>query len=376
MVETEIDFIAGLDLCESFYFEAIEPILRDRFADLKYSAALIGSGSEVLGFDNQMSSDHHWGPRAMLFIKEEDLGRFGPAIKDTFSVLLPRRFKGYPTNYSDPNPDEHGVQLLRFNDSGPINHRVELLSINRFISEYLGVDLSLPLTAADWLSFPQQKLLSITAGRVFHDDLGLGSVRDTFAYYPQDVWLYLLASSWSRIEQEEHLMGRAGIVGDEIGSAIIGARLVRDLMQLCFLMEKRYAPYPKWFGTAFKQLEASSELLPIMQRVLSAGGWQERQIPLAEAYECVAKRHNRLGITAPMPECASQFHERPFLVISSGIFSKAIACQITDSTLLELSNRPLIGSIDHFSDSTDFLSNTCWRAAIRGLYSPSEGGCF
>ncbi|MGI2907120.1 DUF4037 domain-containing protein [Tolypothrix sp. VBCCA 56010] len=26
---------------------------------------------------------------------------------------------------------------------------------------------------------------------------------------------------------------------------IIGARLVRDLMSLCFLMEKQYAPYTK-----------------------------------------------------------------------------------------------------------------------------------
>jgi hypothetical protein len=34
---------------------------------------------------------------------------------------------------------------------------------------------------------------------------------------------------WNRIGQEEHLMGRADR-GDEIGSAIIAARLVRDLM--------------------------------------------------------------------------------------------------------------------------------------------------
>jgi hypothetical protein len=29
-------------------------------------------------------------------------------------------------------------------------------------------------------------------------------------------------------------MGRAGLAGDEIGSALIGARLVRDIMRLCF----------------------------------------------------------------------------------------------------------------------------------------------
>jgi hypothetical protein len=47
-------------------------------------------------------------------------------------------------------------------------------------------------------------------------------------------------------------MPRAGFVGDELGSALIGSRLVRDIMNLCFLLEKQYAPYPKWFGTAFQ----------------------------------------------------------------------------------------------------------------------------
>ena len=67
-----------------------------------------------------------------------------------------------------------------------------------------------------------------------------------------------------RLNQEEHLMGRAGMVGDEIGSAVIGARLVRDLMHLCFLMERKYAPYPKWFGTAFARLACEAELCPVL----------------------------------------------------------------------------------------------------------------
>jgi hypothetical protein len=35
-------------------------------------------------------------------------------------------------------------------------------------------------------------------------------------------------------------MGRAGYVGDELGAALIGSRLVRDMMRLCFLMERQY----------------------------------------------------------------------------------------------------------------------------------------
>jgi Domain of unknown function (DUF4037) len=46
--------------------------------------------------------------------------------------------------------------------------------------------------------------------------------------------------------------------------ALIGARLVHDIMNLCFLLEKQYAPYPKWFGTAFQQLHSAKELGPLL----------------------------------------------------------------------------------------------------------------
>ena len=45
-------------------------------------------------------------------------------------------------------------------------------------------------------------------------------------------------------------------MGDELGSAVLGARLVESAMRLAFLMERTYAPYVKWFGTAFARLPA------------------------------------------------------------------------------------------------------------------------
>ena len=52
-------FIPGLTLSELFYTEVVMPILESEFTNLKYSAGLIGSGSEVLGYDTQQSTDHH-----------------------------------------------------------------------------------------------------------------------------------------------------------------------------------------------------------------------------------------------------------------------------------------------------------------------------
>lgn len=124
----------------------------------------------------------------------------------------------------------------------------------------MNFDIDQEIELADWLTFPEQKLRTITAGEVFDDHIGVEDVRRRFAWYPNDVWLYLLASGWNRIGQEEHLMGRAGLAGDEIGSALIASRLVRDIMRLCFLMERSYSPYPKWFGTAFRRLACAGEI--------------------------------------------------------------------------------------------------------------------
>jgi hypothetical protein len=363
------DFIPGLELSRLFYLGAVKPLLERKAPSLQYSAALVGSGSEVLGFDTEMSTDHHWGPRLMLFLKEDDQRFYYKAIDETLRKQLPPRFHGYSTNFTSPDPADHNVQLLCDIDSGPINHRVEILTIREFFLDYLNFDIEQSIEAADWLTFTEQKLLEVTAGAVYHDGIGLEAVRERFSYYPHDVWLYLLTSGWTRIAQEEHLMGRAGIVEDEIGSAIIGSRLVRDLMRLCFLMERRYAPYAKWFGKAFYKLKCANELEPILRSVLLAESWPQRERSLAAAYEYVAAMHNKLGITEPLPTSVSRFYGRPFLVIHlGGRFADAIRASITDPAVKKIAGGKLIGSIDQFSDSTDILSDPQWRTTLRRLY--------
>ena len=138
------------------------------------------------------------------------------------------------------------------------------------------------MTAADWLVVPQQRLLSLTAGAVFHDDLGLEAVRARLRYYPHDVWLYQQAAAWSAIGQDEHLAPRAGMVGDDLGSRLITARVCRTAVQLALLQERRYAPYDKWLGTALARLDSTAPLRAAMAAALAADGWQERQERLGD----------------------------------------------------------------------------------------------
>jgi hypothetical protein len=362
------NFIRGLELSRLFFEEAVRPIIEADFPALRYGAALIGTGSEVLGFDTEMSTDHGWGPRVDLFLEEEGYESTRDAVAEALRQKLPHRFRGYPTSFTAPDPTDNGVQRLEARDGGPVNHKVELMTPRFFFLNYLAFRIEHDIEPADWLTFPEQKLRTIKSGAVFHDPIGLEEIRKRFSYYPQDVWLYLLAAGWARIGQEEHLMGRAGLVGDEIGSALIGARLVRDIMRLCFLMERVYAPYPKWFGTAFQSLVCAAKLSHALRATLAAADWRERERHLADAYETIASMHNALGVTESLPVRPRDFYGRPFRVIALQGFEGALIARITDERVRRIAARRPIGSIDQFSDSTDLAQHAVWRATLRKLY--------
>ena len=344
------EFIKGKKLSELFYNEIVEPILKKRHPDLVYSAGLLGHGSDVIGFDTPRSMDHDWGPRVMLFLSKEDFSK-----KDQMSGMLgnelPYSFRGFSTHYGIS--DDDGVKILQNINKGKINHRVEIFTIESFFKKYLHFDINNDISVSDWLVFPEQKLLTIASGKIFHDDLNLKETIERFRYYPKDVWYYLLASQWTRIAQEEHLTGRCGEVNDEIGSKIIAARLVRDIMRMCFLMEKQYAPYPKWFGSAFDNLKPAKELKPVLCKVIESNDWKTREKHLSKAYEYLARVHNSLKITKPLKVKVDYFHNRPFLIINGGLFASEIKKQIEDPAVKSIKTD--MGSINQFSDSTDVL---------------------
>src|SRR5215813_5951380 len=107
------DFIPGLELSRLFFVEAVKPVLDADFPDLRYDAALIETGSEVLGFDTEMSRDHHWGPRVTLYVSADDHAHVAEAINQAMRRKLPYDIHGYATSFA-PSPDE--PRILRFEE--------------------------------------------------------------------------------------------------------------------------------------------------------------------------------------------------------------------------------------------------------------------
>lgn len=324
--------VRGLELSRAFYLEVVAPLV----GDVSHAAGLLGWGSDVLGFDTSRSTDHGWGPRVQVFVVAEQVG----PLRDVIDAGLPNEFRGWPTRFGW--------------DEVPVSHHVEIASLDDWLRDGLGFNPSDGVPLPAWLSTPQQALLELTAGAVFHDDLGeLAAAREALAWYPDQVWLWLLACQWRRIDQEEPFVGRADEVGDDLGSRVVAARLVRDLMRLSFLLERRYAPYSKWLGSAFAQLDSHAEIGAALVQVLGADDYEQREAALVSAVEALAARHNALGLTSPVDATVRLFHGRPFRVLGSGRFVDACLARVTDPWLKSL---PPVGAIDQFADSTDVLS--------------------
>jgi hypothetical protein len=328
-------FVPGLRLSRAFYSEAVRPLLDD----LPHSAARIGSGSEVLGFDTPRSADHEWGPRLELFLAPADAGHI-PELDRRLAERLPRTFHGWPTHFETVEGDHVGRMTPA--SGGPVHHRVGITTVEAWCAERLGVDPRAGMRPTDWLAVPWQALAEATGGAVFHDGLGeLDPLRAALAWYPPDVWRYVLACQWRRIAQEEAFVGRTGEVGDELGSAVVAARLVRDLMRLALLLHRRYPPYGKWLGSAFAALPPAADLDPVLRGALAA--------------------------TATRP-----YFDRPFQVLKADRFADALVAAVTDPVIAAL---PRTGAIDQHADNTDLLTDPhrTRRVAEAALSAPRAG---
>ena len=340
-------FQPALELNRAFYAEVVAPLI----GAVPHAAGRLGWGSEILGFDTERSTDHGWGPQLQVFVDADVV----EDVQHRIDASLPETFRGWPVRYGW--------------DAVPVRHHVYVSTLEQWLVGRLGCVPPQPLRSVDWLRFPQQRLLGVTAGAVYHDGVGaLTATREKLRWFPDDVWLWMLACQWKRIAQEEAFVGRTAQVGDEIGSRLVTARLARELMRLWFLFERTYWPYSKWFGSAFARLPHSEVLADPSARALDAAGYAPREAALVAAYEAVAARHNELGITEFVEPTTRLYYGRPYQVLLADRFVDACIARVTDPALRSL---PLIGSVDQFVDSTDVLDYPAVYPTAAAVYDAS-----
>lgn len=340
-------FVPGAALSRAFYRDAVRPLL----AGQPHAAALLGWGSDVLGYDTERSTDHGWGPRLLVLLPEAGQEREWTA---RLEERLPERFGGWPVRYGW--------------DDVPPQHWVGVTTLAAWCQDHLGVDATAGLSTRDWLTVPQQRLLGVVAGAVHADpDGSLARLRAGLAWYPDDVWRWLVACQWARTAAEEAFVARTAEVGDDVGSAVVAARQTRELLRLALLLERRYAPYSKWLGTAFARLDAGDGLPGQLRAAVHAPDAERRQDALGAAYRSVAGRANATGRTRVVDEGVGSYHGRPAQVLMAGRFVQAWLETVQDPWLRGL---PLVGAVDQLVDSSAVLEDPALCRRVAAVYGP------
>jgi hypothetical protein len=85
----EDTFPRVLKLCKHNYWEAIRPILDANSSKSKQAAAIMGDGSEVLGFDLRLSTDHMESFDAGLAAEPPAIGCLFPFLRLRFDRNQP-----------------------------------------------------------------------------------------------------------------------------------------------------------------------------------------------------------------------------------------------------------------------------------------------
>lgn len=305
----------------------------------------------MLGLDDEMSRDHDWGCRLTLLVDEDDRDQVQP-ISRMLEEGLPERFGEFPVRFP-----------VTWDSS--VSHKVEVATAADFAASRLGVDPTGGLSVLDWLSVTGQSVLEVTAGPVFTDRTHtLAAVRTLLAWYPADVELYVLATGWQRLCQSLPMVGRTAEAGDELGSRLLSAGLAGDLLWLAFTLSRRWAPYAKWRGTAFRSLPVAARLKPLLDAAAAAPGWRERETALATACEVLLGIQREQG--RPAPESAVvPFFDRPYRAVDRAV-PLGLLSSISDPDVARLP--PMVGSIEQWVDCTDVLASPGRRAALQTAY--------
>jgi len=336
---------SGAELARRYWTELVAPLVLRWRPGLRHAAGLLGRGSEVLGLDDDLSRDHDWGPRLTLLVDGDDV----TAVDALLARTLPDRFGSFPTRFAvtrDPR----------------VRHRVEVTTPAAFVGSRLGVTGDGDPTPADWLTFTGQAVLEVTAGPVFADTHGeLTAVRRRLAWYPDDVWRYVVAADWARLGEELPLAGRAGHRGDDVGSRVIAARLVGVLMHLGCLLERRWPPYPKWLGTRFATLPRAGAALPDLALAVAAGTWQDRERALCRAAGALHALQRDVGLPAGGDDATQPFHDRPFRGVRDEV-ATALLDAVADPRVRAFP--PGVGSVEQWVDDVRVLTVPGRRAAL------------
>lgn len=299
----------GLELCRRFYRECVSPELQKKFGAKaeELAAGLAGQGSECLGFDDELSQDHDFGPGCSLWLTQEAFEDFGAEL-EVFYRGLPVTFLGYTRNTM---PQAAG--------------RVGVTTVGRFYRQFTGL-ADAPEDNLSWFRIPEHFLACATSGEVFTDPVGeFTRIREALlSGYPRDVFLKKLAARvFTMAQAGQYNYPRILKRDDSVAASFALAEFTEAALSALHLLNGRYMPYYKWAFKSAERLTQGAETVQALRR-LYALPEERRGEAVEETAQLMKGELVRLGLSSS---------RESFLVPHA----EELMSQITDSRLKSMS---------------------------------------
>lgn len=267
----------NLERCRAFYKMYGAPMIHEQFGEYekRIAVGLVGEGSDCFGFDDDISMDHDYGVGFCMWLSDEDYDKIGFALHKVYERLVLEHGR----EFIDINVGVYGESVNRFMDG-----RRGVFRIDSFYEDILGVGIDSKkvfsernaggsadiLDEQQWLEISEDKLATAVNGKVFRDDAGVfTSVRKALkAYYPKRVWMLRIAKKmhdFSQYAQSNYarMMARE----DYVTAQVCMAEGMKSAMELAYLLNRKYAPYYKWYRKGMQRLTALGEIMPILDKI-------------------------------------------------------------------------------------------------------------
>ena len=235
--------LKGMELCRQYFETFGRPMLQRNFAPYldHIACGLAGEGSECLGFDDVISTDHDFGPSFCIWT---DLPDDVCAKLQKAYDLLPKEFMGMKRIVTPNGADRTGV-----------------IKVTDFLRKFTGFD-HVPNGSEEWQYTIDENLACAVNGSIFMDNSGFFTdIRRRLQAQPEDIRLRKLAAELEKMAQSgQYNYPRAMKRNDPAAAFFALSAFMESSMKAAHILSKKYAPYSKWLFRSTEALPKFSEL--------------------------------------------------------------------------------------------------------------------
>lgn len=249
--EKEGKFISGLELCKKYYDAYGMQMLAKEFPEYvsKIAVGLVGEGSDCMGFDDEASRDHDWGPGFCIWIPEELEPVIGKKLRECYDAL-PEVFMGYKRIKTAQGASRLGV-----------------MTIEGFYRKYAGMKED---GSFDWRGVEDASFLAATDGEVFADPEGrFSEIRAKLqAGYPEEIRFLKIAEDLAKISQTgQYNYFRMLERGDRMTADGMLLESMRHVMRFWHHLCNVFPPHDKWLKKSTERLSGGGEVMALLEQL-------------------------------------------------------------------------------------------------------------